>query len=77
MKTNELTDKQKGLRYSISVDFECMNDADYTKQSALDWFKTDECKEAYDGFTFEEWARLKLFKNDQYYENSRNFISNL
>lgn len=50
MKTNELTDKQKGLRYSISVDFECMNDADYTKQSALDWFKTDECKEAYDGY---------------------------
>ena len=50
MKTNELTDKQKSLRYSISIDFECMNEKGYTRESALDWFKTDECEEAYDGY---------------------------
>lgn len=50
MNVNELTDKQKSLRYSISIDFECMNEKGYTKGSALDWFKTDECKDAYDGY---------------------------
>nr|DAR57138.1 MAG TPA: hypothetical protein [Caudoviricetes sp.] len=50
MNTNELTDKQKSLRYSISIDFECMNEKGYTRESALDWFKTDECEEAYDGY---------------------------
>lgn len=48
MNTNKLTEKQKSLRYAISVDFDCMRDSEYTLQEALDWFKTDECAEAYD-----------------------------
>ena len=27
-----------------------MNEKGYTRESALDWFKTDECEEAYDGY---------------------------
>ena len=49
MNVNKLTEKQKSLRYAISVDFDCMRDAEYTLQEALDWFKTDECAEVYDG----------------------------
>ena len=49
MDVNKLTEKQKSLRYAISVDFDCMRDSEYTLQEALDWFKTDECAENYDG----------------------------
>lgn len=49
MNVNKLTEEQKGLRYAISVDFDCMRDSNYTLKEALDWFKSDECTEAYDG----------------------------
>lgn len=49
MTTKELTQKQKSIRYAISVDFDCMRDGDYSKEDALAWFSSKECLEAYDG----------------------------
>lgn len=49
MTTKELTQKQKSIRYAISVDFDCMRDGDYSKEDALAWFSSEECLEAYDG----------------------------
>lgn len=47
---NHLTSKQRTLRYSISIDFECMRDNGYSKEKALDWFSSKECwEDSYDG----------------------------
>lgn len=38
MTTKELTQKQKSIKYAISVDFDCMRDGDYSKEDALSVF---------------------------------------
>lgn len=38
----QLTQKQKSIRYAISVDFDCMRDSDYCKEDALAWFSSEE-----------------------------------
>ena len=66
IKIEEMSYKQRMLRYALCVDIDCMLDADYTEKQIRDWFQSDEARES---FTTDE-----LYNHENYLEVLENEI---